>query len=128
MWYEIFYFDTTRIKSSKKPKAIFRDRADFNDYLKGCWQKNKNLMTEITLSTIHGVKGREADKVVLCVEWGYSLNAYNKGNQQDEDEEVRACYVGVTRAKKELYLFQPPGYNKHPFPLLQTYLGEKYDG
>ena len=85
-------------------------------------------MTEITLSTIHGVKGREADKVVLCVEWGYSLNAYNKGNQQDEDEEVRACYVGVTRAKKELYLFQPPGYNKHPFPLLQTYLGEKYDG
>jgi len=64
----------------------------------------------------------------LAVEWGFSLNAYNKGNQQVEDEEVRACYVGVTRAKKELYLFEPPGQYKKPFPLLQTYLGEKYDG
>jgi len=128
MWYEIFYFDTTRVQSAKKPKAIFKDREDFNDYLKNCWEKNKNLTTNITLSTIHGVKGREADKVVLAVEWGFSLNAYNKGNQQDEDEEIRACYVGVTRAKKELYLFEPPGQYKHPFPLLQTYLGEKYDG
>ena len=128
MWHEIFYFDTTRIQSAKKPKAIFKDREDFNDYLKGCWEKNKNLTTEITLSTIHGVKGKEADKVVLAVEWGFSLNAYNKGNQQVEDEEVRACYVGVTRAKKELYLFEFPGQYKNPFPLLQTYLGEKYDG
>ena len=128
MWHEIFYFDTTRIRSAKKPKAIFRDKEDFNDYLKGCWERNKNLTTEITLSSIHGVKGMEADKVVLGVEWGYSLSAYKKGNQQDEDEEVRVCYVGITRAKKELYLFEPPGQYKNPFPLLQTYLGEKYDG
>ena len=39
MWHEIFYFDTTRIQSATKPKAIFRDREDFNDYLKGCWEK-----------------------------------------------------------------------------------------
>ena len=45
MWHEIFYFDTTRVQSAKKPKAIFRDREDFNDYLKGCWEKNKNLTT-----------------------------------------------------------------------------------
>lgn len=128
MWHEIFYFDTTRIRSAKKPKAIFRDKEDFNDYLKGCWEKNKNLTTEIILSSIHGVKGMEADKVVLGVEWGYSLSAYKKGNQQDEDEEVRVCYVGITRAKKQLYLFEPPGQYKNPFPLLQTYLGEKYDG
>ena len=128
MWHEIFYFDTTRIRSAKKPKAIFRDKEDFNDYLKGCWERNKNLTTEIILSSIHGVKGMEADKVVLGVEWGYSLSAYKKGNQQDEDEEVRVCYVGVTRAKKQLYLFEPPGQYKNPFPLLQNYLGEKYDG
>ena len=128
MWHEIFYFDTTRIRSAKKPKAIFRDKEDFNDYLKGCWERNKNLTTEIILSSIHGVKGMEADKVVLGVEWGYSLSAYKKGNQQDEDEEVRVCYVGITRAKKQLYLFEPPGQYKNPFPLLQNYLGEKYDG
>jgi len=137
MWHEIFYFDTTRIQSAKKPKAIFHDREDFNDYLKGCWEKNKNLTTNIILSTIHGVKGREADKVVLAVEWGFSLNAYNKGNQQDEDEELRVCYVGVTRTKKELYLFEPlgqykdekghvkTGQYKKPFPLLQTFLFQK---
>ena len=128
MWHEIFYFDTTRIQSATKPKAIFRDREDFNDYLKGCWEKNNNLTTEITLSTIHGVKGMEAEKVVLAVEWGFSLKAYKMGNQKDEDDELRVCYVGVTRAKKELYLFEPPGQYKNPFPLLQTYLGDKYDG
>jgi DNA helicase-2/ATP-dependent DNA helicase PcrA len=128
MWHEIFYFDTTRIQSATKPKAIFRDREDFNDYLKGCWEKNKNLTTEITLSTIHGVKGMEAEKVVLAVEWGFSLKKYKMGNQKDEDDELRVCYVGVTRAKKELYLFEPPGQYKNPFPLLQTYLGDKYDG
>ena len=128
MWHEIFYFDTTRIQSATKPKAIFRDREDFNDYLKGCWEKNKNLTTEITLSTIHGVKGMEAEKVVLAVEWGFSLKKYKMGNQKDEDDELRVCYVGVTRAKKELYLFEPPGQYKNPFPLLQTYLGDKYVG
>ena len=128
MWHEIFYFDTTRIQSATKPKAIFRDREDFNDYLKGCWEKNKNLTTEITLSTIHGVKGMEAEKVVIAGEWGFSLKKYKMGNQKDEDDELRVCYVGVTRAKKELYLFEPPGQYKNPFPLLQTYLGDKYDG
>jgi len=128
MWHEIFYFDTTRIQSAKKPKAIFRDREDFNDYLKGCWEKNKNLTTKIILSTIHGVKGMEAEKVVLSVEWGYSLKDYKMGDQKKEDEELRVCYVGVTRSKKELYLLELPGEYKNPFPPLQTYLGEKYDG
>ncbi len=128
MWYEIFYFDTTRVQSAKKPKAIFRDKEDFNDYLKGCWEKNKNLTTKIILSTIHGVKGMEANKVVLSVEWGYSLKAYKMGDQKKEDEELRVCYVGITRAKKELYLLELPGEYKNPFPPLQTYLGEKYDG
>jgi len=128
IWHEIFYFDTTRIQSAKKPKAIFRDREDFNDYLKGCWEKNKNLTTKIIISTIHGVKGMEAEKVVLSVEWGYSLKEYKMGNQKKEDEELRVCYVGVTRSKKELYLLELPGEYKNPFPPLQTYLGEKYDG
>jgi DNA helicase-2/ATP-dependent DNA helicase PcrA len=122
MWHEIFYFDTTRIQSAKKPNAIFRDREDFNDYLKECWQKNKNLTTKIILSTIHGVKGMEADKVVLCVEWGFSLKAYMLGDDKKEDEELRVCYVGVTRAKKELYLLELPGEYKNPFPPLQNYV------
>ena len=125
MWHEIFYFDTTRVQSAKKPNAIFRDREDFNDYLKGCWEKNKNLTTKIVISTIHGVKGMEAEKVVLSVEWGYSLKAYKMGDQKKEDEELRVCYVGITRSKKELYLLELPGEYKNPFPPLQTYLREE---
>ena len=50
----------------------------------------------------------EADKVVIGVEWGYSLDAYMLGDDRKEDEEVRVCYVGVTRCKNNLYLFEIP--------------------
>tara|TARA_R100001079_G_scaffold42039_1_gene21153 strand:- start:412 stop:2181 length:1770 start_codon:yes stop_codon:yes gene_type:complete len=122
IWHEVFEFNTTRIVSHKKPKALFESKEDFNDYLKRCWEKNPTLETKIIVSTIHGVKGMEADKVVMSVEWGYSLDHYMLGDDRKEDEEVRVCYVGVTRTKSELYLFELPGEYKKPFPLLQNYV------
>ena len=122
MWHDIFFFDTTRIKGPKKPNALFIDKEDFNDYLLRCWEQNKNLDTKIILSTIHGVKGMEADKVVLCVEWCFSLKAYMLGDDRKEDEELRVCYVGVTRCKKDLYLLELPTEYKNPFPPLQNYV------
>jgi superfamily I DNA/RNA helicase len=119
IWHEIFYFDTTRKRDPKKPNALFRDNDDFNDYLYRCWEQNNTLKTKIILSSIHGVKGMEADKVVMNVEWGYSLKAYEMGSEKEEDEEVRVCYVGITRCKKDLYLFQLPGERTNPFPLLK---------
>ena len=118
-WHEIFYFDTKRIVSSSKPKALFNDRADFNDYLYRCWKQNESLKTKIILSTIHGVKGREADIVVVNVDWGFSLNAYERGNKKVEDEEVRVCYVAVTRTKNDLFLLDIPHNRSKPFPLLK---------
>jgi len=64
----------------------------------------------------------EADKVVLCVEWGFSLKAYMLGDDRKEDEELRVCYVGVTRCKKDLYLLELPTEYKNPFPPLQNYV------
>ena len=122
IWHEVFEFNTKRIVSHKKPKALFESKEDFNDYLKRCWEKNPTLETKIIVSTIHGVKGMEADKVVMSVEWGYSLDHYMLGDDRKEDEEVRVCYVGVTRTKSELYLFELPGEYKKPFPLLQNYV------
>ena len=49
----------------------------------------------IVVSTIHKSKGKEFDKVVLL------LNQM----QLDDDEKRRRLYVGITRAKRELYLF-----------------------
>lgn len=50
---------------------------------------------EIVVSTIHKSKGKEFDKVILLLN-NYSL---------DTDKGKRALYVGMTRAKEELYLF-----------------------
>ena len=64
----------------------------------------------------------EAEKVVLGVEWGFFLKSYLSGDQKKEDEENRVAYVGVTRCKNKLYLFEIPGDYKNPFPPLQNYV------
>jgi DNA helicase-2/ATP-dependent DNA helicase PcrA len=55
----------------------------------------------VTLSTIHGFKGREADHVFLA----YANDEFIPGNstkQERIDEERRLFYVAITRAKKTL--------------------------
>lgn len=57
---------------------------------------------KIALSTIHGVKGREADHVVM--DTGMSPVCVRKLHDDDPDSEARVTYVGVTRAKKSFTL------------------------
>lgn len=57
------------------------------------------LNPKIRISTIHGSKGREADRVILIN--GMSQRTYES---QDTDSEIRTFYVGITRAKKELII------------------------
>lgn len=58
----------------------------------------------INISTIHGVKGGEADNVLLLSDMSARTWA---GYQRDEDGERRCWYVGVTRARRELHVVQP---------------------
>ena len=62
----------------------------------------------LTMMTLHAAKGLEFDTVFLCgMEDGLfpSMNAINADNPADEiAEERRLCYVGITRAKKRLFL------------------------
>lgn len=58
----------------------------------------------IKLSTIHGVKGGEADNVLLMLD--LAPRTYNE-MQIDLDSELRVLYVAITRAKKELHILQP---------------------
>lgn len=59
----------------------------------------------VTLMTIHLSKGLEFDVVFLTgLEEGLFPHARSLDNEADIEEERRLCYVGVTRAKKHLYL------------------------
>lgn len=65
---------------------------------------NRGLIDQpvIGLSTIHAVKGREADHVVM--DTGMSPICMRKLHDDDPDSEARVTYVGVTRAKKSFTL------------------------
>lgn len=59
----------------------------------------------VTLMTIHSAKGLEFPYVfIVGVEEGIFPGEMSKYNPDDIEEERRLAYVGITRAKKELYL------------------------
>ena len=61
----------------------------------------------VTLMTLHSAKGLEFDHVYLCgMEDGLfpSMMAIASDDKDAVEEERRLCYVGITRAKKDLLL------------------------
>ena len=60
-----------------------------------------NGVPRITASTIHGSKGGEADNVVLFTDLSPAADTQF---QQNPDDTHRVFYVGVTRAKQNLYI------------------------
>ena len=67
---------------------------------------------KVLVSTIHHVKGGESQNVALLLD---ATKKTKKNVYYDIDEELRILYVGVTRAKKNLYLVDAKngeGYNK----------------
>ena len=74
--------------------ALF-STADNVDETNGC----------VNLMTLHAAKGLEFPNVFLCgMEEGLFPSAQSSYDEDRLEEERRLCYVGVTRAKKQLYL------------------------
>ena len=68
-----------------------------------------NRNPRITMSTIHGAKGGEADKVLLMQDL---TNAALETFSHDPDELHRLFYTGATRAKRELHVLDPKNFDR----------------
>jgi len=68
-------------------EACFEGRREFN------------CGNGVVLSTVHTAKGTEFDHVLLACPWRL------EGNRAGQEEQRRAFYVGMTRARKTLTVF-----------------------
>ncbi|QGH72169.1 MAG: rep helicase/DNA complex [Caudovirales sp. ctOwN3] len=92
MWHE----DLTKIPLQQREYYLM--------ILRELGPKGLSMHPKHHVSTIHGVKGGEADHVVLMVDMaGKSYREY----KLRPDDETRVFYVGITRAKKHLHIVLP---------------------
>ena len=96
-WYDIF--DGLSVKERSYIRAMLRRGEKIT--------KNPR----IRLSTIHAAKGGEATNVILLTD--LSTRIYNS-YQENPDDESRVFYVGLTRAKENLYLIEPQTQKYYP--------------
>lgn len=68
-----------------------------------------NAEPRITVSTIHGSKGGEAENVVLYTNLSPAADAHYQTNPDDLH---RTFYVAVTRTKENLFIIEPENMNR----------------
>lgn len=74
-------------------------------------ETQKQEQNGVFLSTLHGAKGLEYD-VVFIIDVNEKVMPYKKSVLESElEEERRMFYVGMTRARKQLYLFYAESRN-----------------
>jgi len=95
--------ETLNLKPRNKDHYI-----NYVEYLEKIFENGNYKKSEkILLSTIHGAKGLEAANTILNCDWTYKpYETYCKGGVY-RDDEIRIFYVGVTRTKYNLFLYQP---------------------
>jgi len=82
---------------------VLRVSTSVQDYIDAMERRGDDLLSEprIKLSTFHAMKGGEDDN---CVVWLASTKAATESIYPDDEH--RAFYVGVTRARDQLYILQ----------------------
>ncbi len=105
---EVFMSDMPMVEGfKKKPWYEALERCLLTkriDYIRSCLRNGQKLNEEprITISTIHKVKGGEAENVAIISDYSYLSSQF-----LDEDDEHRIQYVAATRAKSNLYIISP---------------------
>jgi len=133
-WFNFISFNKKHVTESYKTKKgiknnVFYDQEEVQQYIIEVWKKDPTLReSNITVGTIHSVKGREATNVILCDVWGsLCMKSYKSMTPSFRREEIKCAYVGVTRSKRTLYMYRPipnTKWGENHFPLLER---EKYD-
>lgn len=80
--------------------------AEKREYYISCLRRGEKLQNapRVRIETIHGVKGAEADNVLLMTDISVRTA---KGYELQPDNEHRVFYVGITRAKRNLHIVAP---------------------
>jgi len=90
------------------------------DYYRRVRQNGESLRNpRVTISTIHGVKGGEADNVLLLPDMARQTHKLFSRGDRYRDEEHRVFYVGASRTKENLYICGQQGNYRYPFPPFQ---------
>ena len=84
-WYQVLNFD---LDKTAYYRDLIKNKIDF-------------VETSILVNTIHGVKGGEADNVVIALDFTKSVK---ENFEHNTDAELRCLYVAFTRAKNNLYI------------------------
>lgn len=92
-----------------RPWDVAFDKVGTRDkeFLRSIETRNRDFTKsdpKIHLSTIHGAKGGEADKVMLLTDLSRKSQ---EAMEKDSDDECRVFYVAATRARNELHVVQP---------------------
>lgn len=88
-------------------EAMIRIPLARREYYERCLRLNPRALTDpaqVTISTVHGAKGGEADNVALLTDMTPRIEA---GMFRNADAEHRVWYVAATRAKQRLVLVRP---------------------
>jgi DNA helicase II / ATP-dependent DNA helicase PcrA len=84
--------------------AEFLDRASLSSEL-----DHLDPNARVALMTLHSAKGLEFDAVFLAgMEEGLFPHSQSMNSNEDIEEERRLCYVGITRARRKLFVTWTP--------------------
>ena len=115
------HFNTEKLEILRilaKQEQTIKDFLTWLEMLKYFWENDctSGKESKITLSTIHTSKGLEYDTVYMVDVYDGRFPASrpnilcrSKDSADGEQEERRQFYVGITRAKNKLYLFEING-------------------
>lgn len=107
-WYSSFNWEYHKIMHYRD---YFAKKRDVNKF-------------DINVSTIHSIKGRESDNVVLIMNITKSIY---ENLQKNPNSEHRVFYVGATRAKKVLFLIFLEGLSKYEYKIYNEIGGDDED-